>query len=51
MQREREHDSEPLYNLCRIKKVGLDRWIEEDAGDMRKKYFTGKFVMGRGQAD
>ncbi len=40
-----------LYNLCRIKKVGLDRWIEEEAETIRKKYFTGKFVMGRGQAD
>lgn len=40
-----------LYNLCRIKKVGLDRWIEEEAGQIRKKYFTGKFVVGKGQAD
>jgi len=40
-----------LYNLCRIKKVGLDRWIEEEAGQIQKKYFTGKFIMGKGQAD
>jgi len=40
-----------LYNLCRIKKVGLDRWIEEEAGEIRKKYFTGNFVVGKGQAD
>ncbi len=40
-----------LYNLCRIKKMGLERWIEEEAGQIREKYFTGKFVMGRGQAD
>jgi hypothetical protein len=40
-----------LYNLCRIKKVGLDRWIEEEAGQIRKKYFTAKFVVGKGQAD
>lgn len=40
-----------VYNLCRIKKVGLDRWIEEEAGQIRKKYFTGKFVVGRGQAE
>ena len=39
-----------LYNLCRIKKVGLERWIEE-SGHIRKKYFTGKFVVGKGQAD
>jgi hypothetical protein len=40
-----------VYNLCRIKKVGLDRWIEEEAGHIRKKYFKGKFVVGKGQAD
>jgi hypothetical protein len=40
-----------LYNLCRIKKVGLDRWIEEEAGQMRKKYFTAKFVMGHWHAE
>ncbi len=40
-----------LYNLCRIKKLGLERWISEEADQIRKKYFTGKFVMGKGQAD
>ena len=40
-----------LYNLCRIKKVGLDLWIEEEAGQIRKKYFTAKFIVGMGQAD
>lgn len=40
-----------VYNLCRIRKVGLERWIEQEAGPIRKKYFTGKFVVGRGQAD
>jgi len=40
-----------VYNLCRIKKLGVDRWAEEEAGNIRKKYFTGKFVVGKGQAD
>ena len=40
-----------LFNLCRIKKVGIDRWIEEEAGQIRKKYFTGKFIVGKGQAE
>ena len=40
-----------LYNLCRIKKVGLERWVEEEAGQIRNKYFRGKFVVGKGQAD
>jgi hypothetical protein len=39
-----------VYNLCRIRKVGLERWIEE-AAQIRTKYFTGKFLAGRGQAD
>jgi hypothetical protein len=38
-----------VYNLCRIRRVGIERWIEE-AGDIRNKYFTGKFVVGKGQA-
>lgn len=37
-----------MYNLCRIKRVGLEAWIQE-AQDIRKKYFTGKFVVGKGQ--
>ncbi len=40
-----------LYNLCRIKKIGIERWIEEEAGQIREKYFTGKFIVGKGQAD
>jgi len=40
-----------VFNLCRIKKIGVERWIEEEAGKIRKKYFTGKFVVGKGQAD
>jgi hypothetical protein len=39
-----------LYNLCRIKQIGLDRWIEE-AGETRRRYFTHKLVVGKGQAD
>jgi hypothetical protein len=46
----RPHNTK-LYNLCRIKKIGLEHWIEEEAGQIKKKYFNGKFVMGRGQAD
>ena len=39
-----------IYNLCRIKKVGLDNWIKE-AGDIREKYFRGQFVVGKGQSE
>ena len=40
-----------VYNLCRIKKIGLDRWIEEEAGEIRRKYFGAKFAVGKGQTD
>lgn len=39
-----------VYNLCRIKAVGIDKWMEE-VGDIRRKYFTAKFVVGKGQAE
>jgi hypothetical protein len=38
-----------IYNLCRISEAGFEKWSEE-AADIRKKYFTGKFVVGKGQA-
>jgi hypothetical protein len=40
-----------VYNLCRIKKVALERWVEEESGEIRRKYFKGAFVVGRGQSD
>jgi hypothetical protein len=40
-----------LYNLCRIKKIGLENWINNEAGPIRRKYFTGKFIVGKGQTD
>jgi len=40
-----------VYNLCRIKKIGIECWIGEEAGQIRKKYFTGKFVVGKGQSE
>lgn len=38
-----------MYNLCRIKQIGLDKWIE-DAPAIRKNYFAGNFIVGKGQA-
>ena len=37
-----------LYNLCRMKKIGIENWIKEST-DIRKKYFKGKFIIGKGQ--
>ena len=36
-----------VYNLCRMKLVGIDKWIEE-ASEIRKRYYQGKFKVGRG---
>jgi len=37
-----------LYNLCRINKVGLHVWAKDEAAEIRRRYFTGKFIIGRG---
>ncbi len=37
-----------LYNLCRIKRIGVERWAEEESAEIRRKYYTGKFVPGNG---
>jgi len=39
-----------VYNLCRIKKIGLEGWIEE-SGQIRMKYFMSKFVVGKGHVE
>jgi len=40
-----------LYNLCRIKLKGVEHWVEEEAGEIRRAYFGRKFVVGKGQAE
>ncbi|MDI6630882.1 MAG: DUF3795 domain-containing protein [Bacillota bacterium] len=37
-----------LYNLCRMKLVGVDKWAVEEALEIRLKYFKGRFVVGSG---
>jgi hypothetical protein len=36
-----------VYNLCRMKLLGIDKWIEE-AAEIRMRYFQGKFEVGKG---
>lgn len=36
-----------VYNLCRIKAVGLSRFIEEAKG-IRDRYFNGSMIIGKG---
>jgi len=36
-----------VYNLCRMKLIGMDAWIKESA-DIHKRYYEGDFVVGQG---
>ncbi|MDR0796352.1 MAG: DUF3795 domain-containing protein [Tannerella sp.] len=36
-----------VYNLCRMKFFGIEKWIEE-AAEIRERYFTGTFEVGKG---
>jgi len=37
-----------LFNLCRIQAVGLQRWAEEEAVQVRDRYYHGRFRPGHG---
>ena len=34
-----------VFNLCLIKKMGLEKWTEEKAGEVKTSYFKGKFKL------
>ena len=35
-----------LFNLSRMKAVGVEKWIENEADGIRDMYFNGRFVVG-----
>jgi len=37
-----------VFNLCRMKAIGVERWAEEESRDIRARYFKGTFVVGKG---
>lgn len=37
-----------VYNLCRMKRIGVEKWADEEALEIRQKYFKGKFIPGTG---
>lgn len=39
---QRPHNTK-VYNLCLIKKLGLEKWAIEKAGSVKNTYFNGKF--------
>ena len=34
-----------VFNLCLIKKMGLEKWAGSKAGDVRKTYFTKPWTL------
>lgn len=34
-----------VFNLCLIRKLGLESWAKEKAGDVRKTYFEGEWKL------
>ncbi len=34
-----------VFNLCLIKKMGLEKWAEEKAASVKKTYFKGNFTL------
>jgi hypothetical protein len=37
-----------LFNLCRMKAVGVEKWAKEEAKLIRQRYYLGKFIPGSG---
>jgi hypothetical protein len=37
-----------LFNLCRIQAAGLEQWASGEAGEIRKRYRSGKLQVGNG---
>ena len=37
-----------VYHSCRMKKMGLQKWLEEDARISTARYYKGKMVIGKG---
>lgn len=34
-----------VFNLCRIRNVGIEKWAKNEAGDILDKYFYGRFTL------
>jgi len=44
MASERPHNTK-VFNLCLIKRMGVERWAQEKAAKVRAKYYKGKFEI------
>jgi len=43
-QAEKWHNTK-VYNLCRIQKLGLEKWAKDEAGGILDKYFYGTWTL------
>jgi len=43
-QAEKWHNTK-VYNLCRIKRLGLEKWAKDEAGGILDKYFYGTWTL------
>jgi hypothetical protein len=34
-----------VFNLCRIKNVGIEKWAKNEAGEILDKYFYGTWTL------
>ena len=34
-----------VFNLCRIRKVGIEAWAKHEAGTILDKYYYGKWTL------
>ncbi len=37
-----------VFNLCRMKSQGVQRWAEQEAATIRRRYYEGRFTPGVG---
>lgn len=42
---DRVYHNQKVYNLCLIKKLGLQKWANEKAQEVHDQYFTGKWKI------
>ncbi len=47
-QADRYPQNQKVYNLMRMKKIGVERWAQEEATESRKRYAEGKIIIGSG---
>ena len=37
-----------VFNLCRMKAAGVEKWADEESVAIRQRYYKGKLIIGKG---